>query len=168
MRPFWSAIVFVGLSSSAHAGFIEICKDSIPAGSLSGLFSFTIAGQSGTFDVPVGACTADFQLPDGLALITEVSRNDAMFFSVSTFPDDRLVSFDPIMGSATVQIVPGDISTETVVDFINAPIPEPGTGWLFGSGLTLWALRRNLMERPSCAAFRNATNSVVRRVLSVF
>jgi hypothetical protein len=67
---------------------------------------------------------------------------------VSTFPDNRLISFDAATQSAVVLIVAGDISTETVITFTNAPvtgIPEPGTGWLFGLGLTFWALqaRRN-------------------------
>ena len=38
-----------------------------------------------------------------------------------------------------VLIVPGDISTQTVITFTNAPVtgvPEPGTGWLFGLGLS--------------------------------
>ena len=148
-RLFWSAIGFVCLSSAAHAGYIEICKDAIPIGSLSGLFSFTIAGQSGTFTTPVGACTSDFQLPDGLATITEVPQPGTMFYSVSTFPDDRLISFDPITESVVVEIVPGDISTETVVDFTDTPIPEPGTGWLFGLGLTFWAVRRESHKRRS-------------------
>jgi len=150
-RLFWSAMAFVCLCSSADAatigGYLEICKDSTPLGALSGAFDFTIAGQSGTFAVPVGACTTDLQLPDGLATITEVPEVGSTVFSVDTFPEDRLISFDSITDSAVVQIVPGDISTETVITFTNTPIPEPGTGWLFGIGLAFWALRRNLTFR---------------------
>jgi len=51
-RLLWSAIqsavVLVCLSGYAQAGLIEICKDDRPAGSLSGLSTFTIAGQTGT------------------------------------------------------------------------------------------------------------------------
>jgi hypothetical protein len=155
-RLFWNAIVLICLSSSAQAGVIEICKDSDPVGSLSGLYSFTIGGQTGTVLVPVGACTDAFLLPDGFAVITEVPVPGSIFESVSTFPDDRLISFDPQLGSATVLIVPGDLSdpsTETLVDFVNTPsaIPEPGTGWVVGSGLALWALCRNLTKRPTPA-----------------
>ena len=50
-RLFWtavrSAVVLVCLSGYAQAGIIEICKDASPAGSLSGLSTFTIAGQPG-------------------------------------------------------------------------------------------------------------------------
>jgi hypothetical protein len=154
-RLFWIAVVFVCLPTFAHAGYIEICKDANPVGSLSGLFSFTVAGQSGTFSTPVGACTPAFQLPDGPATITEVPDASAMFFSVDTFPVDRLISFDATTESAVVEIVEGDISTQTAVTFTNSPatvitpvtgIPEPGTVWLFGLGLTFWVVRRNLMR----------------------
>lgn len=55
-----SAVVLVGLASHARAGMIEICKDAGPAGSLSGVADFTIAGQAGTLVVPVGACSPRF------------------------------------------------------------------------------------------------------------
>lgn len=156
LRSIYSAVVLLGLCGCAQAGVIEICKDSNPAGALDGLYSFTILGQAGTIMVPVGACTDSFLLPDGFAVITEVSSPGSFLESVSTFPLDRLISFDPQTSSATVLIVPGDLSdpsNETVVDFINAPstaglpadvsgIPEPGTGWAIGAALTLWALRR--------------------------
>lgn len=147
-----SAIVAVGLSRSAHAGFIEICKDSNPPGALSGSFSFTIGGQSGTIGVPVGACSPALQLHDGPAFITEVNKGNTVISGVSTFPTSRLDSFDPITGTAKVEIVAGDISTQTIVTFADAPvhiaaIPEPGTGWLLGLGMSLWAVRRNLTKR---------------------
>jgi len=152
LRLFLSAIVFVGLSGSAQAGFLEVCKDSVPLDSLGGLFSFTIAGQSGTFEAPVGACTSAIELPDGEAVISEVPQEGAMLFSIFTFPEERLISFDLSLGTATVQIVEGDISTQTVVTFTNTPIPEPATGWLVVSGLAFWALRRKLTKRPFYAA----------------
>lgn len=148
-RLFWSAIrcaaALVCLSGYAQAGYIEICKDDSPADSLSGMAAFTIAGQAGTVAVPVGACSPAIQLPDGFATITELPEPGATLIGVSTFPDDRLISFDASTETAVVLIVAGDVSTETVITFTNAPVsgvPEPGTGWLFGLGLTFWALRR--------------------------
>lgn len=160
-QSLWSVATFVCFSSFAHAGLIEICKDSTPVGALSGPFSFTIAGQNGTFTVPVGACTPVFELPDGLAIITEDPQSGVEFFSVATFPDERLVSFDPLTSSATVLIVPGDISFETIVTFTNTPantsIPEPGTAWLLGAGLALWFLRRSLTKRGGGAFLHTLT-----------
>jgi hypothetical protein len=146
-RLFWTAIrsaaVLVYLSGYAQAGLIEICKNDSPAGSLSGVSTFTIAGQPGTIAIPVGACSPAIQLPNGFATVTELPQPGTILIGVSTFPDNRLISFDAATQSAVVLIVAGDISTETVITFTNAPvtgIPEPGTAWLFGLGLTFWAL----------------------------
>ena len=147
-RLLWSAlkgaVVLVCLSGYAHAGLIEICKEDSPVGSLSGLSTFAILGQTGTVTVPVGACSPAIQLPDGLATITELPTAGTTLLSVFTFPNDRLIRFDAATGSAVVLMVPGDISTETVVTFVNAPVsgvPEPGTRWLFGLGLALLAVQ---------------------------
>jgi len=149
-----SAVVLVCLSGYAQAGLIEICKDDSPAGSLSGgLSTFTIAGQPGTVAVLVGACSPAITLPDGFATITELPEAGATLLSVSTFPGDRLISFDAATDTAVVLIAPGDISTETVITFTNEPVagvPEPGTGWLFGLGLSFWALRAG--RRPPALA----------------
>jgi len=139
-----SAVVLVGLAGHAHAGMIEICKEAGPAGSLSGVADFTIVGQAGTVVVPVGACSPALQLPDGFATITELPQPGSILLSVSVFPNDRLISFDPATETAVVLITRGDISTQTVITFTNAPsanVPEPGTGWLFGLGLACCALR---------------------------
>jgi PEP-CTERM motif len=161
-RLFWSAmrsaVVLVCLSGYAHAGLIEFCKDDTPVGSLSGLAVFAIAGQAGTVTVPVGACSSAITLPDGPATITELPQPGTSLISVFTFPYDRLLSFDPTTDSAVVLIVPGDISTETVVTFTNAPVssvPEPGSGCLFGLGLSFWALRRKLLNCGIIGLTRN-------------
>jgi hypothetical protein len=83
-------------------------------------------------------------LPNGFATITELAQPGTTLLGVSAFPSDRLISFDSITATAVVLIVAGDISNETVITFINAPvtgIPEPGTGWLFSLGLILWTFR---------------------------
>ena len=102
-----SAVVLVCLSGCAQAGLIEICKDDSPAGSLSGLATFAIAGQPGTVAVPVGACSPAIQLPDGFATITELPQPGATLLGVSTFPGDRLISFDAATESAVVLIAAG-------------------------------------------------------------
>ena len=144
-RAAQSMAVLVSLCGCAQAGMIEICKDDSPAGSLDGVATFTIAGQVGTVAVPVGACSPAIQLPDGLANITELPQPGTVLLSVSTFPNDRLISFDPATDSAVVLVVPGDVSTETVITFTNAPVasvPEPGARWLLGVGLACLSLRR--------------------------
>lgn len=143
-RAIQTALALICFAGCAQAGLIEICKDDSPAGSLSGLATFTIAGQPGTVAVPVGACSPAIQLPNGFATITELPQPGTTLIGVSTFPGDRPISFDATTESAVVLIVAGDISTETVITFTNARVtgvPEPGTGWLFGLGLIFWAFR---------------------------
>ena len=98
-------------------GYLEICKTSDPEGPVTGTFTFMVAGQ--TFTVPAGACTAPIQLPAGQVTITEQSRAGIVLTEISTIPSDRLVSSDLNTGTAVVNIVPGDVSTETVVFFRN-------------------------------------------------
>ena len=170
-RVFWCAIVFVCLCGSAHAGLVEICKVSDPSGSLSDPFYFfTIAGQPGLGEilVPVDACSDTISLPDGDYTIAEVPSLTSVLESVSTFPDYALISVDLQTDSAIVLAAGGtDPAQEVTAFFVNTPVsvPEPGMGWVVGLGLTVWALRGNLAKRPSYAAFRNATSSVVGRAL---
>lgn len=149
-RFFWSALLLACLSRSGHAapvGFLEICKDSNPAGALSGFFNFTIAGQAGTYTVPVGACTLPIQLNSGPAFISELPRAGSILLSIDTFPANRLDSFNLLTGVAQVEIVAGDISAQTVVTFTNTA-PEPDTIWLIGLGLTFCAFLRNPIKKP--------------------
>ncbi len=156
-RALQSALVLICFSGCAQAGLIEICKDDSPAGSLSGDATFAIAGQPGTVAVPVGACSPAMTLPDGFATITELPQPGASLLNVSVFPGDRLISFDAATDTAVVLITPGDISMETVVTFTNDPttgVPEPGTGWLFGLGLSFWALRRESVNHSVSGSAR--------------
>jgi len=166
-RLFWIAITFASLAASSHAGTIEICKVSDPSGSLvDPFYYFTIAGepQLGSILVPVDACTDPISLPDGQYEITETPDPTSVLESVSTFPDDALLSFDLQDASATVLAEGGtDLSQEVTVSFVNTPtpaitdVPEPGTAWLLGLGLTVCALFGQLRKR------RNGTNSIGRR-----
>ena len=144
-RLLCSAILLACLSRSGQAatvGFLEICKDASPAGSLIGFFNFTIAGQTGTYSVPVGACTTPIQLNSGPVFVTEVPKAGSILLSVNTFPANRLDSFNILTGVAQVEIVAGDISAQTVLTFVNGTTPEPATIWLMGLGLALCAFWR--------------------------
>jgi hypothetical protein len=141
-RLFWIAIVFVCLCGSAHAGVVEICKTSDPAGSLSDPFYFfTIAGQPqlGSIPVPVDACSGNISLPDGYDVIAEIPDPTSVLESVSTFPDNALISFNLQADTATVLAVGTDPSTWVTVTFTNmpAPVPEPGSSGLVSLGCLL-------------------------------
>ena len=104
-------------------GFLEICKEADPsAGPVTGSFTFTVAGT--TVMVPVGQCSQPIQLPAGPVTITEAPRAGFQLVNVRTDPD-RLISADLENRTATVQIVGGNISTQTIVRFRNRAVP-PG------------------------------------------
>jgi hypothetical protein len=65
-----------------------------------------------------------------------------------------------------VLIVAGDISTATVITFTNAPVtgvPEPGTGWLFGLGLIVWAFRARRKKVADARVFPSATRRTKKK-----
>ena len=110
--------------ASAHGqqtGYIEICKDADGTG-VTGSFTFTF-GATGSVTVPVGSCSAPIQVPAGNLTITETARAGFELTGVTASPAGRLVSTNLAARSATVQVVAGGVSTETVVRFRNRAIP---------------------------------------------
>jgi hypothetical protein len=96
-------------------GTLEICKSS--ANGVTGSFVFNVSGVSVT--VPAGACSAPFQVPAGTRTVHENARTGYGLVSASTNPSDRLVSVNTSTRDVVVTVVPGDISTQTIVTFVN-------------------------------------------------
>jgi len=112
-------------------GFLEVCKAKPAGDSLTGRFNFTVS-QTGsptrTVTVPVGGCSMALQLFAGPATVTEVARTGAQLVSVAATPTNRLIG-TPDLGNRTanVQIVEGDLASQTIVTFINKNVPPPPT-----------------------------------------
>ena len=109
-------------------GYLEVCKKAQPGTTLGGTFSFqvTAGGVSQSVTAPVGGCSMAMHLPVGEAKITENVRSDAALVAIDVVPSARLVGTADIPGrSVTVQIVPGDIATQTIVTFTNKPVTPP-------------------------------------------
>lgn len=66
------------------------------------------------------ACSPAIQLPAGTATVTEVGQPGAVVTDVSTAPAARLISHSQGSRSATVAVVEGSVSTQTVVTFTNS------------------------------------------------
>jgi hypothetical protein len=111
-------------------GFLEVCKDKPARDSLTGNFNFTVS-QVGiptrTVTVPVGHCGPALQLFAGTATITEVERTGSQLLGMATTPSNRLVDVDVANRTATVRIVAGDLTTQTLVRFTNKNAPPPPT-----------------------------------------
>lgn len=100
-------------------GRLEICKEADGAG-VTGNFTFTFAGKTRT--VPVGACTPLIVVPVGPLTITETATAGYVLSDIFTIPDDRLISENLAARSATVTIVQGRASTQTIVVFRNRSV----------------------------------------------
>jgi hypothetical protein len=103
-------------ATTVPTGRLQICKEADGAG-VSGYFTFTFAGKTRT--IPVGACTSLIVVPVGPLTITETARAGYVVSDIYTIPANRLISENLAARSATVTIVQGNASTQTIVVFRN-------------------------------------------------
>jgi len=103
-------------ATPAPTGRLQICKEADGSG-VTGDFTFTFAGKTRT--IPVGTCTSLITVPVGTLTITEVARAGYVVTDIYTIPADRLISENLVARSATVTIVQGNASTQTIVIFRN-------------------------------------------------
>jgi hypothetical protein len=109
-----------------QTGYIEICKQESGTGLEDVLFTFTVQGKS--VQVPVGACSAAIKVNAGNVTVTEVGKPGAQFVSAATIPADRLLQVNPQSASVVIKVVPGNVSTQTIVTFTNKL--KPGSGYV--------------------------------------
>jgi len=102
-----------------RTGFLEICK----AGDVKGSFTFTVnPGNLGPFVVPAGGCSPSIEVTPGSVSITETPSRTSHLAGCATIPPGRqgfCVLRAP--GASNVQVVPGDISSQTIAIIRNAP-----------------------------------------------
>src|SRR5579875_2413164 len=104
-------------------GYVEICKSS--ANGVTGTFAFTVAGQ--TVNVPAGACSSALSVPAGTQVIHEVFRDGFTMVGATASPSNRLQNVDLTQRNVTVTVVPGDVSTQTLVTVTNKPTGGSGS-----------------------------------------
>jgi hypothetical protein len=95
-------------------GFLEVCKDA--GAGVSGSFTFSVNGGA-AFSVPAGSCSPLMQVAAGTATVTEAAASGYAIDHVYTQPADRFVGLTG--NTATVKVVAGDASSQTVVHFVN-------------------------------------------------
>jgi hypothetical protein len=98
--------------TDGRTGYLEICK----AGDVKGNFVFTVSPGLGPFTVPAGACSPAIQVTAGNVVISEAPNAFGITGS-ATFPASRQGPWNT--HTSTVTVVPGDISTQTVVTITN-------------------------------------------------
>ncbi len=112
-------------------GFVQVCKKAATGDPLTGSFTFSITASGTKTSVPVavGACSASIRVPAGQATVTEAARTGAALAAIDVAPADRAVSSSVADRTATVKVVAGAATTQTVVTFTNKTAPPP-TGTL--------------------------------------
>ena len=118
--------IFV-IDPGREAGYVEVCKQSNPAFPVTGTFKFQVTGVVGTVSVPVGECSGAMLVPAGSITISEtppagitVSDVTAYSFDQNGNYVDQLVSWTAPSPTATVNIVSGGVSLETIATFTNS------------------------------------------------
>jgi len=118
-------------------GYFEICKMSCLTNPVTGNFTFTATNSgvsSGPITVPVNACSGPIQMPNGTITIQETLQLGTLVSGILAYDYDylgnqinALLSSNRPFGTGNVNVISGDISTETVVGFENC---KSGAGQL--------------------------------------
>jgi hypothetical protein len=103
-------------------GYIEICK----RGDVKGSFTFFVnPGNLGPFTVPAGECSPAIEVPVGTVTVHEAPVFGAHMSGCTTLPVNRQGPCDLGTQTSTVMVLPGDVSTQTIVFITNRPIEPP-------------------------------------------
>jgi hypothetical protein len=124
-----SGVTEVTFVNVRRTGFLEICKTEAVAGS----FSFTVQGVSDPVVVPAGACSPPIEVQAGRVRVTEALPAGVSMTGCSALPANRQVNCDTATATAEVEVVRGDVSTQSILTVTNAanpPPPPPGNGKL--------------------------------------
>jgi hypothetical protein len=124
--PLGAATSAAPVAATHSSGFLSICKQESGTGLEGIVFNFAVGRQ--VYSAPVGACSASFRVPTGRVTITELARTGSQLVGVSAVPAGRLAQRDLAHRTATVNVIGGDVSHETVVTFTNQI--QPGHGFL--------------------------------------
>jgi hypothetical protein len=120
-----STTTTVNYTNKEVTGFIEVCKKAAAGTGLTGNFQFTITGAMGftdTVSVPVGACSNSIQVPAGPVTVTETGTARTYVVDITVQGPGGIVSGpDLANATVTVNVVPGDVSTEEIVTFTDSP-----------------------------------------------
>lgn len=121
-----STTTTVNYTNKEVTGYTEVCKLAAPGTGLTGSFQFTITGAMGftdTVSVPVGACSNSIQVPAGPVTVTETGTARTYVVDITVQGGEGALPPGPDLADATVTIgvVPGDVSTESIVTFTDSP-----------------------------------------------
>lgn len=107
--------------TNKRTGFIEICKrGGVPGAS----YTFSLNnGSLGPFTVPAGSCSPAIEVPAGTVTVNEVLAQGVHLAGCSTLPAGMQLGCNAAAGISTVNVAPGDVSTQTIAFMTNQSIP---------------------------------------------
>ncbi len=123
-----SGAVVVNYRNVPVVGHIEVCKSNAADAGLTGSFTFTITGPTGsgfttTTTVPIGHCSFPIAVPAGTNTVTEAAPNSV---SSITVVNGAPSTTNAAGGTATVtvkpDVAPGNLSQETIVTFVDETV----------------------------------------------
>jgi choice-of-anchor C domain-containing protein len=119
-----SGVTDVTFTNRRQTGFVEICKSFKPAFA-GGSYSFTVnPGGLGPFVVPAGGCSPTIEVPAGMVTITEALPPGVQLVACTTLPSTQQSACNLAAGTSIVNVVPGDVSTQTIAIFANTYGPH--------------------------------------------
>jgi hypothetical protein len=156
-------------ATASPKGRLQICKEA-SGSDVSGNFTFRFETRSRS--IPVGSCSLLISVNAGTLVVKEDARSGYAVSNIYTIPADRLISKSLSNRTATVRIVEGTSSSQTIVVFVNRKVtsqaaPEgttvvsaPNSSNQFGMTLQgLWDMilgkNRMLPTRPASGASPN-------------
>ncbi len=133
-------------------GYVEVCKSS--ANGVTGTFRFDLGGQQ-TVDVPAGACSPAIRVRAGTLKVTEAAAVGYTMAGAATVPASRLVSVQTGTRTATIKVVAGNVSAQTILTVTNKPV----TG-----SVKVCQVAGNGVAVGTLYSFTNSANSQVAEV----
>ena len=121
-----AGITEVTFTNRRPTGFLEICKKVIPGQLPGGTGSFTFSvnpGNLGPFVVRRGSCSPAIEVAAGMVTIKEVASPGTQMVGCSTIPTTKQVACNLAARISTVNVAPGDVSTQTIAIFTNRFVP---------------------------------------------
>jgi hypothetical protein len=111
------------------SGYVEICKMSCPQNPVSGYFNFFVSNSGppmGPYSIPVNGCSGAIPIQNGVVTVTEAQQLGIEVTNITAYDYDYLGNQinallyhnDPFQ-TCNVNVIGGDVSTETVVGFTN-------------------------------------------------
>lgn len=106
-------------------GYIEVCLETLADRAVQGRYGFTLGADATVYEAQAGYCTFPIESAAGEVEVHALPETGTTVTAIATQPANRLIRFDLRKEKATIRIVAGDISTQSVVVFTRVQGAQP-------------------------------------------